>query len=556
MATSDGESNPGLPGSSKRDCPLSASKTTFQSQSPKPFTAASTLGNSISHPPVTPNALFGGAAGSFHAPVQPAGRIANSSEKIPTAVEENFKGPIDTAMPSSRNPFDPSSASPGEESNLNQEGDLDPEWDPDLSSTVKKAAIDAAMEAFQIHDRNAATAITEGDKQRIVEILRSKDEEKLVMTHSLVITVLPSVNLSAGNGKGKLAQKGRSNPTSKDFQKDLESMLLQIACLKQQDIYEFDCTKKCYVKHGIPSIAKYELKFQSRTPIARILSANQSVFKKDFTLKYFEKKLDLPPPFPGDVYHLPKLRDLASNKNLDLGSYIDQLCKGGMNPAAFTGIKTGDTVRTDNIGVKIHKHVEVYFDPTMTANHGSQEVRDPGEPGSVINLEEEFGVCIPVPKHKILEPPSYIAWMDSTGYIHKRELRKSGNWCQYCWGPAHEPGFKCVYFNFCKACLAFNPRQSKFKQDFALNRHLCNYGVTEMPDQKVPVGPAETVKEQVYTEERRAKIAQLEEQAKKANSAAEAALEAKKLNRKRMIELIKAKGNKKHDKKKQRRGPP
>ena len=332
------------------------------------------------------------------------------------------------------------------------------------------------------------------------------------MTHAILITVLPSVALVAGQTESRKMAK-RIDPSSKSFQKDLEALMLQIACLKQNELYEFECVKRCHIKHGIPSISKYVIRFQSRIPIARILSQNQSKFKKDFTLKYHEKELDDKPRFEGDGYHIPKIRDLALDQNIDLGVYIDQLLIGGMNPSAFTGIKAGDTIRSDNGGIKVHKHVEIFFDPTLTANHGKQDIKDPNTPGSTIDLQEEFGRCIPIPKFRILEPPSYVAWKDSTGYLHKRELKKSGNFCQHCWGPAHEPGFKCVYYNFCRACLAFNPREPKLKLEFGLNKHLCNYGITEMPDQRISAGPKKVIKEQVFNEDRKERMAQLERQA-------------------------------------------
>ena len=151
-----------------------------------------------------------------------------------------------------------------------------------------------------------------------------------------------------------------------------------------------------------------------------------------------------------------------------------------------------------------------------------------------------------MPKHRILEPPSYIAWKDTAGFIHKREVMKSGNWCQYCWGPAHEKGFKCVYYNFCRSCLAFNPREKKYK-DFALNKHMCNFNITEMPNQKVCLTD-EVIAEQVFSEDRKARLALLEEKARVADKAAKAALEAKK-KRKRVAEAFEKK--KKRDRKDQ-----
>ena len=87
----------------------------------------------------------------------------------------------------------------------------------------------------------------------------------------------------------------------------------------------------------------------------------------------------------------------------------------------------------------------------MTVHHGSQELGS-----GVVNLMEDYNCCISIPLHKITEPPSYTAWMDADKFIHKRELCKSGEWCQYCWGPAHEKGFKCVYYNFCRKTQTTN----------------------------------------------------------------------------------------------------
>ena len=61
-------------------------------------------------------------------------------------------------------------------------------------------------------------------------------------------------------------------------------------------------------------------------------------------------------------------------------------------------------------------------------------------------------------------------------------MKSGDDWCQHCWGK--HIGL-CIYYHFCKRCLAFNPKWTKYK-DFQLKRHLCNYGVVEMPNQKSP----------------------------------------------------------------------
>ena len=158
--------------------------------------------------------------------------------------------------------------------------------------------------------------------------------------------------------------------------------------------------------------------------------------------------------------------------------YVAAAFHGGMNPTAFNGIRRGQTIKKDGSGKKVHDFYEMYFDPALTAKHGSQEVS-----GEVIDLQEISGESFLIPLHPITEPPCYIAWWDSIGFIYKRDLLKSGDdWCQHFWG---KHSGHCIYYSFCKRCFAFKPQGKKYK-DFKLNRHLCNYGVHQMPNQKAP----------------------------------------------------------------------
>ena len=169
---------------------------------------------------------------------------------------------------------------------------------------------------------------------------------------------------------------------------------------------------------------------------------------------------------------------IPKTRRAPVGEYVAAAFHGGMNSKAFNGIRRGQTIKRDGSGKKIHDFYEMYFDPALNANHGSQVVS-----GEVIDMLEIFGEPFPIPLHPITEPPYYIAWSVSTGFIHKRELVKSrDDWCQhYC----DKRSGLCIYYNFFKRCLAFNPKGNKYK-DFKLNRHLCNYGVHQMPNQKAP----------------------------------------------------------------------
>ena len=79
---------------------------------------------------------------------------------------------------------------------------------------------------------------------------------------------------------------------------------------------------------------------------------------------------------------------------------------------------------------------------------------------------------------------------------------------------------------------------------------MCNYDITEMPDQNVSLQSETVLTEQVFSEDRNAKIALLEEKAQAADIAAKAVLEAKK-KRKRIVEAFQAK--KRQDRKNQKK---
>ena len=81
---------------------------------------------------------------------------------------------------------------------------------------------------------------------------------------------------------------------------------------------------------------------------------------------------------------------------------------------------------------------------------------------------------------------------------------------------------------------------------------MCNFGVTEMPDQRIPQ-QAVALTEQVFSEDRMQRMAYLEEQAKIAAVNAKAAMEAKQKKRK-IAEAFKAK--KEQDQKKKKKHVP
>ena len=104
--------------------------------------------------------------------------------------------------------------------------------------------------------------------------------------------------------------------------------------------------------------------------------------------------------FEGQVYHCPLVVDFKDKKNVSVPvrEYVSAAFHGGMNSKAFTGIRRGQPIKEDGSGKKIHDFFEMYFDPALTANHGSQEVS-----GEVIDMQELFGESFPIPLYPITE---------------------------------------------------------------------------------------------------------------------------------------------------------
>ena len=267
---------------------------------------------------------------------------------------------------------------------------------------------------------------------------------------------------------------------------------------------------------------------------------------------------EVPTPFRGQACHCPLISDPFREQGktpLENGTYVDSLLCGGMNSKSLSGIRRGATLRTncDQV-VKKHNFMEIYFDPTLAVNHGSQELST-----KKVDLPEDFNCCIPIPLHEITEPPCYVALKDGDKCIHKRDLCQSGEWCQYSWGPAHDKGFKCIYYNFCKYCLSFQPQDKNFR-DFKTKSHLCNYDITEMSKQKARLHhKAPKLHEQVFSEERSAQVKDLQHKADLVNNEAAKLLQQKIKRKREQVAKSKADVQQKRDKalrKRRRSSPP
>ena len=132
------------------------------------------------------------------------------------------------------------------------------------------------------------------------------------------------------------------------------------------------------------------VKFQAK------LLAHGAVIEKEYTISMIYEVV-IPvhvTPVEGQVYDRPLIVDYKDKKNqsVPVRGYVAAVFHGGMNSKAFNGIRRGQTIKRDGIGKKIHDFYGMYFDPALTANHGSQEVS-----GEVIDLQEIWGESFLVP---------------------------------------------------------------------------------------------------------------------------------------------------------------
>ena len=441
----------------------------------------------------------------------PVAQSTNTTTTVPAVAVEN---PYAT--------LDPSENDVTPDSSMSDDDDFGSE---DGTEDTAAQLIAKAMQTFDSHnsviDGNAQ--ISKEERTRVEALVTDSKGDTDHLVHQLRVTVKPSVNYQTGKlPTGKMANRNKVDPTSTDFGKDLEKLILQAAVHDSTADYSFNQAGRIRLIDGIPTAGTFFVLFTAKKYCSRVLAAKVMKFHTNYDVHcvYTHIKEEVLPFDGAQPFHCEVIRDLANDANTSIAKqeYIVALTRGQMDTTAFKGIERGQNQKTDGSGNKIHKHMSLYFDQTRTANHGMQEVH----PTKKIDLMDEYSCCIPVPKFNIFEPPSYIAYKDSTGYIHKRDLMKSGDWCPYCWGNAHEKGYKCIYYNFCRRCLIFNPRDRKYK-DLALTKHLCNYGITDMPKQKAkPIKKEEIIPEQVMDPQR---IARLEAQQAQVN-AMEAANEA------------------------------
>ena len=110
----------------------------------------------------------------------------------------------------------------------------DPSADNDMSNAGSNETefLNKALSAFSLHTESAANrthSLPDIEKKRINDAMLRADSQNEV-PHSIMVTIKASVALATGQAaSGKMAQRARVDPLSRDFAKYLEDLLLTAA---------------------------------------------------------------------------------------------------------------------------------------------------------------------------------------------------------------------------------------------------------------------------------------------------------------------------------------
>ena len=307
----------------KRSVPLSSKKGNQQPDHP-------------SHRSAHPNALMfaespqGPAASLTYPPVNPG---QNNTLSSPTTTQWSSEAAITQASTTAADAAEaenspPVEYVPGADNDMSNDGSNETEF------------LNKALSAFSLHTESAANrthSLPDIEKKRINDaMLRAFSQNDV--PHSIMVTVKASVALATGQAaSGKMAQKARADPLSREFAKYLENLLLTAAGSSGGACtFKFTRLKNKNVQSGGKFVsACFRIAFAEKVFTSRILKGKLSnadaVLKKDFTIS-MQYEVAVPEvPFEGQVYHCPIMVDSKdrNDQSSPVRVYISALFQGG-----------------------------------------------------------------------------------------------------------------------------------------------------------------------------------------------------------------------------------
>ena len=145
--------------------------------------------------------------------------------------------------------------------------DDDDELSDDGTSDIATQLVEA-LTTFDSHTSatDSKTIVTAEERARIAALCDdSKGGDTDHLVHQLRVTVKPSVDYQTGNlPSGRMAKAKRIDPTTVDFGKDLEKLLMQTAVHESTADYSFNQAGRIRIIDGVPTAGTFFLLFTAK----------------------------------------------------------------------------------------------------------------------------------------------------------------------------------------------------------------------------------------------------------------------------------------------------
>jgi hypothetical protein len=183
----------------------------------------------------------------------PVARSTNTTTPVPAVAVDN---PFAT--------LDPSENDVTPVSSMSDDDDFGSE---DGTEDTAAQLIAKAMQTFDSHNSviEGNAQISTEERARVEALVTDSKGDTDHLVHQLRVTVKPSVNYQTGKlPTGKMANRNKVDPTSTDFGKDLEKLILQAAVHDSTADYSFNQAGRIRLVDGIPTAGTFFVLFTAR----------------------------------------------------------------------------------------------------------------------------------------------------------------------------------------------------------------------------------------------------------------------------------------------------
>ena len=190
---------------------------------------------------------------------------ARNRDALPVAAPGAISANTTTSVPAIAvdNPFtllDPSKQDVTPTSSMSDDSDDDFGSEDGTEATQ----LAAAMQTFDSHNSvtDSKTQLSAVETARVEALASDSKGDTDHLVHQLRLTVKPSVSYQTGKlPTGKMANRNKVDATSPDFGKDLEKLILQVACHESTADYSFNQVGRIRLIDGVPTAGTFFVLF-------------------------------------------------------------------------------------------------------------------------------------------------------------------------------------------------------------------------------------------------------------------------------------------------------